>query len=182
MGKQDCLCYFEIIEKLLRCPILQTKTTTLRAWHHKDRPCIDSVFDDQHITESTTVPTVITSTSALRFIQRQQSRSKQGSLSLAICNNKDEAIGLVALIRQESGVYRIGYWLCPKGRGRGHAKEAVTLVTDWAAEIVIIEALVEKDNQASIAVLEKCGYQRTSETVIELANRTAQGFLFVKQK
>ena len=60
----------------------------------------------------------------------------------------------------------IGYGVTDDYQGYGYATEAVTSVTDWAIkqdEINFITAEVEKDNTASIRVLEKSGFVLTDK-------------------
>ena len=58
-------------------------------------------------------------------------------------------------------VFQGGYWLLPAFRGKKIAQKALALVRDFLltdCDAVRIQAVVEPDNAASIAVLEKCGY------------------------
>ena len=70
------------------------------------------------------------------------------------------AINSAAVRNKE--LFQGGYWLLPAFRGKGTAKRALTLVRDFLLKdcsAVRIQAVVEPDNAASIAVLEKCGYR-----------------------
>lgn len=58
-------------------------------------------------------------------------------------------------------LFQGGYWVLPKFRGQKIAQRALMLVRDFLSKdcgALRIQALVEPDNTASIAVLEKCGY------------------------
>lgn len=74
-----------------------------------------------------------------------------------------EAVGLIcALIRPQSGVVGLGYWVVPPERGHGYARRAVGLLATWIlneTEMTRVEALVEPDNLASRRTLEQCAFQ-----------------------
>lgn len=55
----------------------------------------------------------------------------------------------------------IGYGVLPEHAGNGYTTEAVQAMTQWVfgnPDVVFIEAETEPDNQASLRVLEKCGF------------------------
>jgi RimJ/RimL family protein N-acetyltransferase len=57
----------------------------------------------------------------------------------------------------------VGFWLHPDGRGRGAAKQAVSLICDWAVRTWGIErfdAHSDSDNPGAHAVLERNGFSR----------------------
>ena len=64
----------------------------------------------------------------------------------------------------ESGSAEIGYGISDDYQGRGYASEAVTAAVAWALKqekINCVTAEVDKDNVASIRVLEKLGFKPT---------------------
>ncbi len=67
----------------------------------------------------------------------------------------------------ESGSTEIGYGIDENYQGCGYATEAVTAITSWALKqkaINCVTAEVDKDNIASIKVLEKSGFELTDKT------------------
>ena len=65
----------------------------------------------------------------------------------------------------ESGSTEIGYGIAENHQGCGYATEAVTAAVAWALEqkeINCVTAEVDKDNIASVRVLEKSGFVATS--------------------
>lgn len=67
----------------------------------------------------------------------------------------------------ESGSTEIGYGIAEEFQGHGYATEAVTAAVDRALEqsvITCVTAEVEKDNIASVRVLEKSGFEPTGRT------------------
>ena len=56
-----------------------------------------------------------------------------------------------------------GYIVAPSARGRGVASRALTLLTDWALDELALERVelrITVENEPSIRVAEKCGYER----------------------
>ena len=56
-----------------------------------------------------------------------------------------------------------GYWLGPEARGRGIATRALRLITDWTLETtdaVRLDLYTMVDNEASMRVAERAGYER----------------------
>jgi RimJ/RimL family protein N-acetyltransferase len=70
-------------------------------------------------------------------------------------------LGSVALAEIAHGNAMVRYWLLPDGRGRGLASRAVRLLAGWAfsnLSLGRLAAFIEPMNQASVAVLERCGF------------------------
>lgn len=64
----------------------------------------------------------------------------------------------------ESGSVEIGYGIAEKYQGQGYGTEAVKAVVKWALEqncVNCVTAEVDKENIASIRVLEKSGFRPT---------------------
>ncbi len=64
----------------------------------------------------------------------------------------------------ESGSTEIGYGISEEYQNRGYATEAVSAVVDWALRqnaINCVTAEVDKENIASVKVLEKSGFEPT---------------------
>lgn len=67
----------------------------------------------------------------------------------------------------EYGSTEIGYGIADDFQNRGYAAEAVNAVTDWALEqsaVNCVIAEVDKENIASVRVLEKSGFEPTGRT------------------
>ncbi len=87
-------------------------------------------------------------------------REKDRRLELALAVD-GVPVGSVSLTDFKHGNAMVRYWLLPAGRGRGLATTAVRLLAGWAFSTLGIgrlAALVETDNTASEAVLERCGF------------------------
>lgn len=151
---------------LLPEPDIADASVRLRRWASTDLACVEAVSREGILPQGTTVPAVFSDDAGRAWIKRQHARRehRQG-WSLAICDSaSDTAVGcVVLLLRPQSGVAGLGYWLAPAHRGRGYASTAVRLVTTWGLErvgLARVEAWVEPDNDPSIAVLTRCGFER----------------------
>lgn len=84
-----------------------------------------------------------------------------------ICRHEDDAIvggaALSQIFRKAFQNAYLGYYLAEKYTGRGYMTEAVSLVLRFAfkeLKLHRIEANVQPENTASIAVLQRCGFTR----------------------
>jgi len=89
-----------------------------------------------------------------------------------------ELVGTIGLFRVnwEHLTCEVGYGMRPRARGRGHATEALSLVSGWALRdcgLFRIELRAMVTNHASLRVAEKAGYVR--EGVARGAERDADG-------
>jgi ribosomal-protein-alanine N-acetyltransferase len=83
-----------------------------------------------------------------------------------------ELAGWIGLAVVADGRARLGYWLGTPFQGRGYMREAVPAALIAGSRFLgasVIEAAVQKDNEASIAILEGLGLVRVSERVEPLA-------------
>jgi RimJ/RimL family protein N-acetyltransferase len=96
-----------------------------------------------------------------------EERDREGTTLLAVDNETNRPIGLMILFevpseRATDGVeVRIGYLLAETAWGRGFASELVSGFVEWCrnqASILSLAGGVERDNVASIRVLEKNGF------------------------
>lgn len=147
-------------------PGLSDDQVVLRRWSLADLPCVEEASRDPVIPNGTTVPAAYTYAEGRAFIERQRSRSQNDEgISLAIHSRSvDRAVGLVVvLLRPQSGVVGLGYWVIPRARGTGCASSAARLASSWAigpGGYSRIEAWTEPENLASHRVLERAGFQR----------------------
>jgi RimJ/RimL family protein N-acetyltransferase len=80
----------------------------------------------------------------------------------------DEILGNIALVIDEGNrcAGEAMYWLAPWGRERGVATRALTLLCDWAFEVVGLERVTLKahqDNVRSQKVAERAGFEPLTE-------------------
>lgn len=102
---------------------------------------------------------------ALPFFLAQE-RADPGWNSLIL--HEDQLVGDIGFKGgpDEGGTVEVGYSLVPGARGRGLATEAVRALTVWALQqpgVQRVTAETEPENQPSMRVLERVGFQRAGE-------------------
>jgi RimJ/RimL family protein N-acetyltransferase len=127
-------------------PPLDDGVVALRPWGPQDVPLMDEWLDaawlEQALHDGRTLPLAIVDAAGGAVL---------GSCDLR-CPEPDDP---------ERG--EIGYLLVPEARGRGAATRAIGMLVDWAfRELGMrrVQALVHPDNPASMAVLERLGFER----------------------
>ena len=137
----------------------------LRAWTLDDLNCVAEASTDPRIPAGTTVPARFTPSAGRAFIERQWRRIEEHegiSLAIHACD-ADRAIGLIAMmLRPQTDVVGLGYWIEPTARGCGYASRAATLASTWAigpGGFARVEAWVAPDNHASQRVLAAAGFE-----------------------
>ena len=147
-------------------PPLQANGIRLRPWREADVPAIVVGGSDRLVaTFIPTIPTPYTEADARMWLAAQEPARRAGrSLELAIADAADDsALGSIAA-RVDEGrwIGRVGYWLTPAARGRGHTTTALRLLCEWLLETLHlgrIELLTDPDNGPSQRVAERCGFQ-----------------------
>ena len=143
---------------------------------------------------------------ALAWITGQWERQTGGAgLSLAIAEpSGDEALGCIGLqyrplagmaprgsrlgaelvLEADRGMLGMGYWVIERGRRRGLASHAVSLLSGWALGrgIARIEALTEVENVASQHVLERSGFVREGRLAgyLSVTGGRADAFVYAR--
>ncbi|MFC8273048.1 GNAT family N-acetyltransferase [Streptomyces sp. NPDC057271] len=100
--------------------------------------------------------------SARRWLQEYaDSQARDGARLYALHLNGEMVGGsMFRLFEPAIGLCEIGMWLAPEVQGRGLASRALTALADWAIEVrgmVHVQALVDSDNRARLAVLRRLG-------------------------
>jgi ribosomal-protein-alanine N-acetyltransferase len=171
-------------------PRLVGALSRLREWREDDIESIYSVTDDPVIPLISEIPRGRRDrTVALRFVAFQHKRlaDQQGwGFAFTGCDD-DEAVGYVGVlwIAKPAGRASIGYWSCPRGRGRGLTTDAVRTVADWVltqAGVARLEAFIEPWNTGSIRVAEAAGFQREGlmRSFAPLGGIRKDAFLYAK--
>ena len=109
------------------------------------------------------------------------SYNKHGfGLWLVKLKNDDTPIGICGLIKRDTLEYiDIGFAFLPEYTGKGYALEAAKATMDYAKnelELKRVVAITTKDNESSIALLKKIGFEY--EKLIMLPNEDEELMLF----
>lgn len=134
-----------------------------------DAPSLVRHLSEPEVVRGTlTIPSPYTLDHAHLFIRTQQeaNRARGVTVSFVIRDGDDELIGTIGLKPEDGpGAHRaeIGYWLARPWWGQGVTTAAVRALSGYAFEKLGLRRLVAQVypwNQASIRVLEKCGFRR----------------------
>jgi len=152
---------------------------TLRPPRADDAAWIYDACQDPEIQRWTRVPSPYGARDAVDFLERSAREWAEGTgwAFVIAATETGELVGAVGLShlgvcdtdaghgtgRADAGarVAEIGYWLSVDGRGRGAASAAVSGLSHWAAHrlgLERLEATVAIGNDASEAVLTRCGF------------------------
>ena len=159
-------------------PQLPIGDYVLRPFRLDDADAWHAYLADPRVTEHTSWP-VITPQGIATFVERLiGDYADRTSLRWAIARvTDDKLIGSCGYTRwlDEEGTAELAYDLSPAYWGLGIMSSAVGVAANWAfsaGSLTHIEALVMTTNAASIAVLERAGFQR--EKLLPL-HRSAHG-------
>ncbi|MFT4294595.1 MAG: GNAT family protein [Micropruina sp.] len=149
-------------------PALSDGVVVLRAWQPADAPSVLQAFVDP-VFERFSDWAPRSEAGVMARIDQQERRRLRGELiDLAIveAGQPEVAMGGISLNDIDRHLHQrasIGYWLGPRGRGRGLVTRSVKLLSGWAfAELGLkrIELTCGPDNTASQRVAQRCGFHR----------------------
>ncbi|HEX4467719.1 MAG TPA: GNAT family N-acetyltransferase [Solirubrobacteraceae bacterium] len=147
---------------------LSDGTIVLRPWSATATVALEEASTDASITRVTAVPAKYTVTAGSRFVRERLNDAREGrTVSLAVfLAQESRAVGGVNLnsIDRARGSARAGYWVVASARGRGVARRALALLTEFAFVALgldEVELRIEPQNAASIAVALAVGYERS---------------------
>lgn len=147
-------------------PELNTERLHLRQLSLNDEPEILELRDHEQVLQYIDRPKVRNLAGARDFIQYINNGITKEEwfywgISLA---GRDQLVGTICLwhFNSEQTETEIGYELHPDFQGKGLMRETVQAIIDFAfhtLNIETIKAYTHTENQASIALLEKCGFR-----------------------
>lgn len=119
-------------------------------------------------------------------IEQLLSRYEAGTFHPSVILNQDgEILGRANLkdIDQHSGVAEIGYRIAQQNAGHGLATSAVRYMIEIASQrwqLKMLNAVAAENNNASMRVLEKCGFTRREHVprIATVGDRTLDGYAF----
>jgi ribosomal-protein-serine acetyltransferase len=101
----------------------------------------------------------------------EDSMKQTGRIRMGIWD-KGEFVGSTSLrpMQDDDKVMEIGYWVDSRHTGKGYASLAAKAMSNYAStRFPIVRAEVMDENTASVRILEKSGYTRTSKRIGEFA-------------
>ncbi len=165
--------------------VIQIGKWYLRDFSSADEPALVKYADNYNVWINLRdgFPHPYTAEDARKWIRLTKNCENQKIFAIA---GDEEVIGSIGVHRFSDVYHRtaeIGYWLAEPYWGRGIVTLAVQAVTKYAFDkfdLARIQAEVFEWNQASMRVLEKCGYQREARIRknITKAGKTIDSYLY----
>jgi RimJ/RimL family protein N-acetyltransferase len=128
---------------------------------------LNALGRDPDVARFTYVPVPFSEGAARSWLERYVRGWKDGALAGFAIHpaDRDEFLGFIAIVAfdPDGNEAEIGYIVAPAARGRGVAKRALRLVSEWALRTVGVERLelrIEVENAASARVAESLGFVR----------------------
>ncbi|MBL09743.1 MAG: GCN5 family acetyltransferase [Acidiferrobacteraceae bacterium] len=150
--------------------LLNTERLTLKKIDNCDKNRLVDLMKDSTIARYLSdVPFPYTETDADNWIERV--KIEEFELNIFLANN---LIGGLGLTSERDGFYYLGYWLGVEFRGHGYATEAARELIDYFCRKMPtkkIRARAYKNNDESINVLKKIGFQPVGESEIYSKSR-----------
>jgi RimJ/RimL family protein N-acetyltransferase len=149
---------------------------TLRPWEPADVSFVYDACQDAEIQRWTNLPSPFRAADAVALLQFSTTLRDRGTAALFAITSTDqgELLGAVSLrdverrdIEQGEGRASIGYWIALEARGRGAATAAVEAAARWAFDTLGVDEVyadVLHGNDASVRVLERCGFAPDGES------------------
>ena len=139
--------------------ILVTKRLTLRPPLEVDAEAITEAFQNPNITRNlTNVPNPYGLQDALSWVERSSDAAKAAHF----CIYREKLLGVVSISASKDNIYQLGYWLGEDVWGEGYMTEAARAALSYAFRrfsIEEVESGAYEDNRASLAVLDKLGFE-----------------------
>jgi RimJ/RimL family protein N-acetyltransferase len=154
--------------------ILVTRRLTLRPPLDVDAEAITAALQDTNVTRMlTNVPNPYGIGDAVKWIKKTQNNSKD----IHFCIYRQKLLGVVSIRESESGLPDLGYWLERSAWGQGFMSEAARATVSHAFREFGYDRIVSgayEDNRASMAILEKLGFEPDGAVVDHNATRNCE--------
>jgi RimJ/RimL family protein N-acetyltransferase len=151
-------------------PDLEDGSIRLREWIERDLSAVVAAVEDLAIARWSHLPDPFDREAVDRWWRDMPSERAAGTaVRLCIADRaSDRPVGAIALQNIDLTLTRraeLGYWVAAHARGRGVAQRAIGVICDWglgALGLMVIGAVVDRDNPASCRLLEGLGFYRRS--------------------
>lgn len=147
-------------------PVLTTERLVLRRLQVGDVDAIFSLRPNLDVMKYINRPVAQTKDDAMAWFKKVDANLKNNDgimWCMALKENREKKIGNIGLWRIEKENYRaeLGYMLAPEYQGQNLMTEAINMVIGYGfnkMNLHTIEAIIDPENIASAAVLEKTGF------------------------
>lgn len=143
----------------------KNRNTTLRAMEPEDLELLYTIENDREVWEVTSAKACYSRYAIKQYLAQQpQEISIAGEMRLIITNGTGEAVGLIDLTGYcpTNRTAEIGITLLKSHRGKGHGKEAIEEIEQYARQILNIRMLYAHTlacNENANKLFAACGYE-----------------------
>lgn len=137
---------------------------TLKPFAEPHLDAVALLFEDPDMQRFTRLPVPTPDGFAQTWLERYETGKREGTRAgFAILGEDGSFLGLALapLIDGDARTAELGYAVTPAARGRGVARQALSLLTEWAFDelgALRVELMINVENAASKVVAERCGY------------------------
>lgn len=138
-------------------PELGEAPVVLRAWRTDDAPLVYEACQDEMLQQFTMVPVPYEMSDAEEFIAKALTAwEDREEVYFAIVDNDDQVTGAISLmnVNAVASEGEIGYWVADWARGNHIARQAISLLGEWAVTEFGLDRVImkiQRENVASIA-------------------------------
>lgn len=146
-------------------PTLYTKNLVLRPVEPSDQQKVFEGFSHPEVIKHLGITYPTFEATAEQMAWYKNNRENGTGYAWVLTHAQHDFMGVFSIYYINTTHHRaeLGYWLFPEFWGKGFAKEALHALLKHAATDLNIHRLaaeVEPENQASIALLQSCGFER----------------------
>jgi RimJ/RimL family protein N-acetyltransferase len=147
-------------------PTLPGDRLRLRPWADTDVDDVEAACQDPAIQRWTTVPSPYRREDAVEFVTRMAPQQWADGVAAHFAVESHDSsdllgsCGLVLVDHTDSSA-SVGYWVASVARGRGVARRALDVLSEWALThvgLVRLDLIAAEENRASRAVAEGSGF------------------------
>jgi RimJ/RimL family protein N-acetyltransferase len=164
-------------------PPLSDGVVLLRPVDEDDVDQICSACQDERLQRFIPVPRPYTRRDAEDYVARAQRQWTSGEKAAFAVTDPEHPATLLGVISLSiaGGTGNSGYWMAPGWRGRGMARRALGLITDWAfstLELAVILLEINEHNTASMEVARAVGYHQAGRIDVNTETGKRGGLIF----
>jgi len=158
-------------------PDLDDGVIALRAWHDEDVDQLTAAAQDTVLQRFIPIPHPYGRDDAERYIARTRRQWASGEkAAFAVVDAEDPTVllgGVSLALCGSTGT--AAYWIAPAVRGLGIAERALTVLSDWAFDVLdlgVVLLEIDRANAISQAVARSVGYHECGSVALGTGTRT----------
>jgi RimJ/RimL family protein N-acetyltransferase len=149
---------------------------------------VDQIYDacqDERLQRFIPVPRPYERTDAEAYVERAHRQWASGEKAAFVIVEPPDTMLLLGVISISiaGGMGNCGYWVTAEARGRGLARRALHLVTDWAfgtLQLAVVLLEINEANEASMEVAQAAGYHRSGRIDVNTETGKRGGLIYTQ--